>query len=253
MLSIEKFDEMFQCSICFETMSGSIMGCPEGHNVCDECHAKWQSCALCRNQISVRNRQMEGFRDGLSVACACTQILATKDLFSHLTTCAMQPMRCPLHTGTNAACLNLTRANIEHHIQKHHPDVPFLRLCLGPITGGLPSFNSSSPEWKMGVRVKVVPSDDASAPTIVCLSLPDDTVHSVIMMHRSGGTHEEEVVTRLKSYIHCVNGIALSTSTLQGGEMRAIHRQFRCNEEIRVRMSFDSKHSSLTEVFFATS
>lgn len=178
------------------------MGCPEGHNICDACHSRWGGvCSLCRQEVSVRNRQMEGFREGLTVVCSCEQTLSTKDLPSHRATCEMQPIRCPLAIGANAACLNLTRTDFEDHILRHHPDAPFLRLCLGPMQGDTPSFNASAPDWTMGMKVKVVPSADGP-PTIVCFSHPDKGTHSVVMVHQSRDVQDQEIVVlKLKSLL----------------------------------------------------
>ena len=252
-MGIDKFDEMFQCSFCYESMDGLIMGCPDGHNVCSECHTRWAVCGLCRQQISVRNRQMECFREQLTVVCSCKQAVSTKDLPSHRAVCEMQPIRCPLACPTNALCFNLTRNGLEDHVQRYHPDIPFQSLDFRAIEGEVLSFNTGAPEWTLGMKVKVVPSDDASAPTIVSFSRPGRGIHSVVMMYQAAGMRDrEEAVVKLKSYCSCVNGIVVSTSTSLGGEVRAIHRQFRCNDEICVHVSFDARHSSSIDLILVT-
>lgn len=245
MIALKAYNEMFRCVICFNTMEASIMGCNEGHNICSECHSRWNDCPLCRTAVSVRNRQMEGFRDGLVVTCDCAAAIKSQELHAHRKICEMQTIACPFLAMTNAhQCSDIAPGDLDEHIRRFHPDAAYHTLNLDAVRTDALRFHKDAPVWKEQAFFKIVPSDDLASPTIVLVKTIDGRLRCIVHALVQLG----DLCVTLRSYCTAAAGIVVCSSTSCGGETRAIHRLFQRLDEIRVHASYEAAHTASVEV-----
>ncbi|CAE8597334.1 unnamed protein product [Polarella glacialis] len=91
-----------KCSVCFSWMLGSILGCNEGHCVCEACFCELpapKSCPSCRKAFldpPSRQRALEGIISRRDFPCehSCGMVGKPAEILRHLPLCVNAPVRC---------------------------------------------------------------------------------------------------------------------------------------------------------------
>lgn len=114
----EKVIQLPECPICNYELKLKVYQCPNGHNVCNGCGKKLNTCAICRDTLSVVNLRYL-FPSTLLMSCSnyengCLKIGNVDDLDEHIKNCLYAPIKC---IECQQECL---RRNILTHFKEKH-------------------------------------------------------------------------------------------------------------------------------------
>lgn len=133
-------EELLECPVCMDFMSGRIFQCCEGHVLCELCLEKMDEkrCPTCRQETGkIRNRMLGQVAERVHVTCpndGCEQRLTVQDLAQHSTKCDARSFACPLCATECGG----GRGGLWKHLQSQH------RLAVRNNTA------SSSTRFKLG-------------------------------------------------------------------------------------------------------
>lgn len=134
----------YECIICTEYMHPPIRQCQLGHNYCNNCCKKMESCPICKSPHSVSNNiPMETFHLYIRFPCkhrnkGCTFAALNGEIETHQLTCVYNWKLCPFNSFGFCTWLGPQKA-IAAHCQEVHSN----SFIDGPTaTYHWPQFNA---------------------------------------------------------------------------------------------------------------
>ena len=102
LVDIEEFRDFLECPVCIRIPESSpIYQCPNGHVVCNVCHAKLKQCPVCRANLGkTRSLVAEKIMSKLPKSCensehGCKVLLIKDQLTKHEQKCQYRIVQCP--------------------------------------------------------------------------------------------------------------------------------------------------------------
>jgi len=123
---VELAGETINCTVCLGRMLGNILGCNEGHCICDTCYEALplpKRCGTCRARFSMppaRQRALEEIVARFKLPCehGCGFVGRAATLLEHQPLCVRAPVACP-----DLGCSRLVQADqLALHFLDSHLD-----------------------------------------------------------------------------------------------------------------------------------
>lgn len=121
---VELAGETINCTVCLGRMLGKILGCNEGHCICDTCFEALpvpKRCGTCRARFSIppsRQRALEEILSRFNLPCehGCGFLGQAPALMEHQPLCLRAPVACP-----DLGCNRLIQADqlAQHFLDSH--------------------------------------------------------------------------------------------------------------------------------------
>ncbi|PSN42357.1 hypothetical protein C0J52_08511 [Blattella germanica] len=118
-----------ECPACMEYMTPPIFFCSNGHNVCNACKPRMESCPICRHAIlKTRNVALEKLTAKVLYPCpnkklGCNISIPFLGLEEHTKKCSYTPIECLLNRFLNNPCRwSGSKSEVKSHLLESHND-----------------------------------------------------------------------------------------------------------------------------------
>jgi E3 ubiquitin-protein ligase SIAH1 len=139
-----------ECPVCMEYMLPPITLCQNGHNICNSCKSKLDSCPTCRTQFTdIKNLSLESMCRRVKFPCkytetGCSEILPMDSITTHQSECPYGNYVCPFVIASLECPWTGFITDMKQHIKSVHNEASDSRDVLGIHNARLPKFETSS-------------------------------------------------------------------------------------------------------------
>jgi E3 ubiquitin-protein ligase SIAH1 len=139
-----------ECPVCMEYMLPPITICHNGHNICNSCKSKLDSCPTCNGEFTdIKNLSLENMCRIVKFPCkytenGCSEILPMHIITKHESECSHGMYKCPFVIASLECPWTGFVSDMKDHIKSKHNEVCDARDVLGIHNARLPKFRTSS-------------------------------------------------------------------------------------------------------------